>query len=254
MTRHSDFGSPHDGFAPEKIDLEAVGRRLVERAAFERDANALLDDLRPMLERLPPELAEQLNGVVEVMAVHLGQTMGALRLLQQRIDEERRTRDVRLRLDPLPRILASAGAPPVQPGRIAVSVGDGAFVGYGWHRLEKNTTGCWRWAWPSQTGSVILPRVAGGLIDVGIRFVMPFALEPQDCTLAAWLDGIPVTFERKAPGEWIGSVQLPREPAATRMALVIASAGHADPARGGARDARVLGIGLSAVWAERRAA
>lgn len=233
------------------FDLESIGQRLVERTAGDVDAQALRRMVDNHLRQLPEDVREPMRQVVSILADHLGHTTAIARAQAQAVEIARRTREARLRVDPLPQIAAMFGVGLTQPNHVDISVESGNFVGFNWHRLEKNGDQVWRWAYPELTSSVVLPRVAGGRLEVSIRFILPFGAEASATTLAAMLDGVPVEFSERRNTVFTGSVDLPDDLAATRMALVISSAGHVDPRVGANRDPRTLGIGLNSVSVKR---
>jgi hypothetical protein len=232
------------------FDLDSLGNRLVERTAGDVHAHALRLLVDEHVGRMPENVRAPMRDVVAIMADQMGHMMAALRVQGQAAELARRTREARLRVDPLPDILVKVGLALLQPDSIEVGVDDGAFVGFNWHRLEKNATQRWRWAYPALTGSIVLPRVRGSMMEVGIRFLLPFGAQANETTLTAMLDGVPIEFHDRQPSVWTGKVALPEDPAATRMALVIVSSGHSDPRIGTNRDTRILGIGLDTVWAK----
>jgi len=243
---------PQDYLPSPPIDLGIVGRRLVEDAILAGERAALEAAVRGELADAPEEVRRPLLRVAAVVGDHIAQTAAALRMLQQTLAEARRTRGERLRIDPLPEIVARHGIAYARPSAYGISVNDGAFVGRGWHSLETDSRGYWLWSGPESLSSVLLPALGGGQVGVDIRVRLPFGGAMVPDVLSAMLDGVPVTCNGVRGDVWSGVARLPTDDGASRMALVLASRLHEDPRTTPDRDVRVLGVGLVSVRVEKR--
>jgi hypothetical protein len=212
-----------------------------------------------MLERLGPDARIVSEFLIEEMA----RLSALVEVVAQAQREAARSREERMRIDPLPiipaarRIAARSVEAAVEEGPALLEAGGADFTGFGWFNPEPIEGGVLRWSGRSPWASLLLPALGGGdlLLTVAVR--APFA-SPIDMAREEWvLDGMPLAFETLTQdgvsGVYSARVSLLERPPGSRATLLHRVAPRTDPAMGPRRDTRALGLGLSWARIERAA-
>jgi hypothetical protein len=190
----------------------------------------------------------------EFVLAELARIAARLDAIEHRQEAATRSREERLRLDPL-RFIPSArladatgAAPVVETGPVALTAGDPAFVGFGWWEAERTEAGTLAWSGRSRCASVLLPALGGGELTVTISVCSPFGLPLDIGEHDLFLDGVPLSFVAVSndgtAGIFEARASLPVMQAGARVALLLIGPQHDDPARGARRDTRRIGLGL----------
>lgn len=184
--------------------------------------------------------------------------------LSQAQEVSRRSREVRLRLDPLraipPDRVTAALVTPEEgaPAQFALDAGAPEFNGTGWYGAEAMPGGSLRWSGATRCASLLLPSLGGGRLRIAVSLRTPYGasldLEQHDL----FLDGLPLPLRPISGGGQSGvfeaEAELPPSGAGTRSVLLLHGAQWEDPSTGPRRDPRRLGLGLGWVRLERLAA
>ena len=235
------------------IDFASLGEKLLGDALVATERSALEGLVSPVLAQLQGPDRQAIETLTSILVHRLAVTNSALRALSQELVSARRSRETRLRIDPLPFIPQDRfEQPPAPPTVWECNVGDAGFVGSNWHRLEIDREKNYRWAGPALASSVLLPSLGGGRIKVAIEFRIPFRGPYAQDSFVAFLDGFAIPLTKRPDANVCeGIVDIPEDLLASRTALIIVSKPHSDPRTDGQRDPRILGIGLTSVRLER---
>jgi hypothetical protein len=224
----------------------------VDAAIERRNLLRLRDDAAPLLRAMP----EAAQPFAEYLLAELARMAARLDRLEDAQAAASRSREERLRLDPLRFIpstrLAEAlgGAAAAEAGPVALAAGDPAFVGAGWWEAETTEAGSLIWSGTSRCASVMLPGLGGGDLLVTLSVRSPFGLPLDIGAHDFFLDGVPLAFATVSNDGTVGIFEaratLPAMPPGARVALLLLGPQHEDPASGPRRDTRRIGLGL--VW------
>lgn len=226
---------------------------LVEAALERRHAERLHEHAAPLLAAMEeaPRLA------AELLLAELARTHARLDALEAAQQAASRSREERIRLDPLrhipaERLAAALGeAPAPETGPCALDPAAPDFVGFGWWQAERTEGGSLRWSGAARCATLLLPALGGGelLLTLSLRapFGKPLDLEGEDI----FLDGVPLAFRTLTSdgvvGVFAARASLPAMPAGAKLTLLLHGRQYEDPATGPRRDTRRIGLGL--LWA-----
>ncbi len=211
-----------------------------------------------------PKLAQVDAGtrsLVEHLLEEIARLSAQLDTLAQAQEEARRSRETRLRLDPIREIpaerLAAVLTPPPEPlpGPYARDAAAPDLVGLGWYPPERAQSGTLRWSGAGRCATLILPALGGGRLRVTLALRAPYG-QPLILADHDWfLDGEPLALRQVSGGSSDGvfeaEVTLPESGAHGRAVLLLHGLQWADPATGPRRDPRRLGLGLGWLRLER---
>jgi hypothetical protein len=197
------------------------------------------------------------SGLGRLLIAELARLSARVETLEQASAAATRSREERLRIDPLraipPERLAAASlpAPLAEAGPVRLDPADPDFTGFGWWQAERTPDGSLRWSGAARCATLLLPALGGGELVLTLSLRAPFGL-PLDIAAHDWfLDGMPLAFTTVSSDGVVGvfeaRVTLAPMPPGARLALLLHGPQYADPARSPQRDTRRMGLGL--VWA-----
>jgi hypothetical protein len=182
--------------------------------------------------------------------------------LSQTQEAARRSREVRLRLDPLraipaDRVAAALGGTPEQevPAQFALDAAAPEFNGTGWYAAEVSPGGSLRWSGAARCASLLLPPLGGGRLRLALSLRVPYGTALDLGQHDLFLDGLPLALRPVSGGAQSGvfeaEVELPPLGAGSRCVLLLHGEQWEDPSTGPRRDPRRLGLGLAWLRLER---
>jgi hypothetical protein len=225
---------------------------LLDAALHRQHAARLHAAAAPLLDAMP----DTARGFAAHLLDELAHISARIETLEQAQQAARRTREERLRIDPLraipPDRLAAAGqaAPIPEAGPVTLDPADPDFVGFGWWQAERTAEGSLRWSGMARCATLLLPALGGGDLVLTLTLRVPFGQPLDIAQHDFFLDGMPLAFETVSSNGVVGVFEarasLPPMPAGSRLTLLLHGAQFDDPATGPARDTRRMGLGLVA--------
>jgi hypothetical protein len=226
---------------------------LVNAALERRHAERLHEDAAPLLVALP----EDQRLAIELLIAELAQVQARLDAVEDAQRAAARSREERIRLDPLrfipaERLAAAQGAAAAaEAGPFALDPAAPEFVGFGWWQAERTEGGSLRWSGQARCATLLLPALGGGELLLTLALRSPFGIPLDLAAHDLFLDGVPLGFETLSNdgvvGVFAARASMPAMPAGAKLTLLLHGAQHEDPATGAKRDTRRIGLGL--LWA-----
>lgn len=241
------------------LDLSPENRAaaLIDAGLQQAQAIRLRQSAGPFLERLDPEA--RLFG--EYLVEEIARLSAQVEVLSRLREADAMTRAERMLIDPLPFIPAerrvAAAGPEAAPeeGPVAFDVASDDFVGFGWYPAEMTGEGALRWSGLARAATVQLPALGGGALRLTLSLRWPFGAAMDLEALDLFLDGqkldLTLLSEEGAVASFEAMAVLPELPASSRITLLLHGPRFTDPAAGGRRDSRALGLGLGWLRIER---
>ncbi len=232
-----------------------VSQRLIDQALADTAAREVRAELGESITNLPPEVAEVVGKLVNIIA----RQSASIEKLHQSLEATVRDRSEMMRLDPLPFIPEGRRMPArTQSRRIELAAASPEFSGTGWYKPETNGQISWRWTQRPAGGVLLLPTLGGGKLTLSAKLMMPFGRLCNGETVTVMVNDTPLkvtwTSAQGSFASFAATFELPQDEGMGTFALLIQSGVYEDPGHDGERDSRLLGVGLRQLVLETAAA